>query len=99
LAKIYEKCGSTKNVIRHHPDYSKPNKIVLWCRRCHNLFHNKQKNKSFVTLGIREYPEAIQIVNELAQIENRTATKALETLVLMIGPPKIKSLKAKLEQK
>jgi len=29
-------CGSTENLERHHPDYSKPLEIITLCRICHN---------------------------------------------------------------
>lgn len=28
------KCGSTENLVRHHPDYSKPLEIVTLCHTC-----------------------------------------------------------------
>lgn len=31
-----EKCGEAKTLERHHPDYSKPLKIVWICRKCHS---------------------------------------------------------------
>jgi len=31
-----ERCFKVKKLDRHHPDYSKPLKIVWLCRRCHS---------------------------------------------------------------
>lgn len=28
-------CGSNKNLVRHHPDYSKPLEVMILCRKCH----------------------------------------------------------------
>jgi hypothetical protein len=30
-----EKCSSSKNLVRHHPDYNKPLEIITLCRKCH----------------------------------------------------------------
>jgi protein-arginine kinase activator protein McsA len=30
-----ERCGSTERLSRHHPDYSKPEEIVVLCSACH----------------------------------------------------------------
>lgn len=32
-------CGSTENLERHHPDYSKPLEIVTLCESCHRRIH------------------------------------------------------------
>jgi hypothetical protein len=32
-------CGATKNLQRHHPDYSKPLEIVTLCQPCHFRVH------------------------------------------------------------
>jgi len=34
-----EICGATHNLLRHHPDYSKPLDIITVCRSCHNRIH------------------------------------------------------------
>lgn len=34
-----EKCGSTENLGRHHPDYSKPLEIQTLCSSCHRKEH------------------------------------------------------------
>ena len=31
-----ERCGCNKALERHHPDYSKPLKVVWVCRKCHS---------------------------------------------------------------
>lgn len=35
-------CGSKENLIKHHPDYSMPLKVVILCTRCHNRIHNSK---------------------------------------------------------
>jgi len=35
LDKQCKICGSTENLQRHHPDYSKPLEVVTLCRTCH----------------------------------------------------------------
>lgn len=35
-----EDCGSTLNLQRHHPDYSKPLEFLTLCRDCHAKKHN-----------------------------------------------------------
>ena len=32
-------CGSTENLNKHHPDYSKPKEIITLCRKCHIELH------------------------------------------------------------
>lgn len=34
-------CGSTENIERHHPDYSKPLFVVWLCRVHHRALHRK----------------------------------------------------------
>lgn len=34
-----EKCGTKKNLQRHHPDYSKPELIMTLCQDCHKNVH------------------------------------------------------------
>lgn len=36
-------CGSTVNLERHHPDYSKPRFVVTLCRKCHLGVHGDKK--------------------------------------------------------
>lgn len=33
--KRCERCGATERLSRHHPDYSKPEEIVVLCSTCH----------------------------------------------------------------
>jgi len=35
LGSKCEECGSTENLERHHPDYSKPLETQTLCRACH----------------------------------------------------------------
>ena len=39
LGSECEKCGSTRNLLRHHPDYNEPLKIQNVCRSCHAIIH------------------------------------------------------------
>ena len=34
-------CSSSENLVRHHPDYSKPLEVVTLCSSCHSLLHNR----------------------------------------------------------
>lgn len=42
---VCERCPSTKNIEKHHPDYDKPLEIVWLCSICHGLEHTKDENK------------------------------------------------------
>lgn len=35
-----ENCGSTRHVVAHHDDYSKPLDVRWLCRSCHNRHHH-----------------------------------------------------------
>jgi len=39
LASNCERCGSTEQLERHHPNYSKPLSIVTLCHKCHRFIH------------------------------------------------------------
>jgi len=41
LGSRCEHCGSTENLCRHHPDYTKPFSIVTLCHSCHMKLHSK----------------------------------------------------------
>ena len=32
-------CGSTENLVRHHPDYTKPKTVITFCNDCHIKLH------------------------------------------------------------
>lgn len=36
-------CGSSQKVERHHPDYSKPDIVMILCHKCHLAAHGKQE--------------------------------------------------------
>lgn len=38
-----ERCGLNKPLVRHHPDYEKPIKIMWVCRKCHSQIHRTLK--------------------------------------------------------
>ena len=41
-----EKCGSTKNLLVHHTDYTKEvniHTLKVWCRKCHQKEHRNKK--------------------------------------------------------
>jgi hypothetical protein len=38
--KQCESCGSIINLEGHHPDYSKPKKVITLCRLCHRKIHS-----------------------------------------------------------
>lgn len=40
-AKPCEQCGSERNVVRHHDDYSRPLDVRFLCRRCHAFVHGR----------------------------------------------------------
>jgi len=39
-----ENCNSTKNVIAHHNDYSKPLDVIWLCDKCHIALHKSLRN-------------------------------------------------------
>lgn len=45
LAKSCERCGvSGIRLVRHHPDYSEPKKVITLCSLCHGAIHKELKN-------------------------------------------------------
>jgi hypothetical protein len=46
LAKKCEMCEATKNLERHHDDYSKPLEVKTMCKQCHEAYHRTHKPKS-----------------------------------------------------
>lgn len=44
LGNNCEVCGSTTQLQRHHPDYSKPLFILTLCQSCHERLHRRKKN-------------------------------------------------------
>jgi len=45
LGSKCEDCGSTKNLGRHHEDYSKPSSVETLCHNCDLLRHKKQNKR------------------------------------------------------
>lgn len=42
-ASACAKCGSTRNLEAHHPDHSKPSRIVTLCAKCHGGETSKEQ--------------------------------------------------------
>lgn len=63
--KPCEKCGSKKNVIAHHDDYSKPLKVRWLCESCHRLYHNNNLSELSDLYLDNEYDEVsgVEILN------------------------------------
>ena len=38
-------CGSTENLVRHHPDYNKPKNVVTLCTSCHIKLHIRENSQ------------------------------------------------------
>ncbi len=43
LAPFCEQCGTSENLERHHPDYSKPREYMTLCKKCHLESHGKKE--------------------------------------------------------
>lgn len=43
LKPCCEQCSSKDNLVRHHPDYSKPLYVITLCKSCHIQLHQKLK--------------------------------------------------------
>lgn len=41
LKKFCEKCGTSDNLERHHPDYEKPMEYLTLCKSCHKRLHSE----------------------------------------------------------
>jgi hypothetical protein len=56
LGEKCEHCGSTNNLQKHHPDYSKPLEIVTLCRDCHRAIHGRTLGSKLrqITLQVGE---------------------------------------------
>lgn len=46
VGMICKKCGSTKNIHKHHPDYRRPKYIVPLCVKCHMKLHANRRKKT-----------------------------------------------------
>lgn len=51
LKNSCEECGSKENLVRHHPDYSKPLEVVTLCSTCHSQLHLGLKDKVNVVVN------------------------------------------------
>jgi hypothetical protein len=40
-------CGTTKNLNRHHEDYTKPLEVIILCYRCHKKHHRTKNRQKF----------------------------------------------------
>lgn len=47
-------CGSKEDLIKHHPDYSKPFEFIVLCRGCHTKIHHNHTDLKNV---IKHYEE------------------------------------------
>jgi hypothetical protein len=36
---ICDDCGAVDNLQRHHPDYLRPEEVIILCQRCHTNIH------------------------------------------------------------
>jgi uncharacterized protein (DUF983 family) len=36
-------CGSSKSLLRHHPDYTKATFVIILCKSCHGKIHSKDQ--------------------------------------------------------
>lgn len=41
--KLCEWCGKEAYLVKHHPDYGQPVRVVWLCSGCHGAFHNKHR--------------------------------------------------------
>ena len=41
LGSQCEVCGAKENLVKHHPDYSKPLEVLTLCRLCHKKVHKE----------------------------------------------------------
>jgi hypothetical protein len=41
-------CLSIDNLVRHHPDYTKPKDIIVLCKSCHSKIHSKRNSVKLV---------------------------------------------------
>ena len=59
-------CGSTSDLARHHPDYSKPLEVTILCRKCHCLLHRMENDEArFPELKVKnQVKEGLQIHGE-----------------------------------
>ena len=44
--KKCNRCGSAKNLQRHHSDYRKPFKVEILCSKCHHVEHSQARLKA-----------------------------------------------------
>lgn len=50
-ARECQKCGATRRIETHHPDYSQPLVVQWLCRDCHSLLHRKTTLKPYRPWG------------------------------------------------
>jgi len=44
--QICKICNSNLAVIKHHPDYTKPFKVLFVCRKCHSEIHTNERRST-----------------------------------------------------
>lgn len=60
-------CGSTENVIAHHPDYSTPLLVVFLCMSCHKRIHQVNlSNLHSMTPAWKSHLEIMQKSKEIS---------------------------------
>ena len=40
---VCERCGETRSLHRHHPDYDKPREVIFVCQPCHVSIHKEAR--------------------------------------------------------
>jgi predicted metal-binding protein len=84
-----EMCNSEKNLVRHHLDYNKPEKIIVLCRKCHSKWHkeNKAENAEHFDNKLKRLPnEMIYLIRKIQEEAKKqdyiiTETEAMKLIV------------------
>ena len=49
------KCGTKRNPCAHHPDYTKPLKVVWFCNKCHIEHHSDLEHAERLGVDVKDY--------------------------------------------